>query len=159
MLYNSIYDITIKDVDGNTLGFAQFKGKKMLFVNTASSGSYIGQLAGLEQLYQKYKDSLVIIAIPSNTFHNESKSNAEIKSFIQKSYDTHFIIAEKAEVEGASQSPLYAWLTHQSQNGMMENTVDEDFYKFLVNEEGKLVGIFAPSVDPMSEELQSAIKN
>lgn len=158
-LFSGIYDFSLKNIDGNTFSLEQFKGKKILFVNTASASSYVGQYALLEQLYQKYKDSLIIIAVPSNTFQSEPKSNAEINDFAENTYHVHFIITEKTEVAGAGQSPLYSWLTHQAENGMMENNVNEDFYKFLVNGEGTLVGIFAPSVDPMSDEMQSAITN
>lgn len=158
-LLNGIYNFSITDINGNNISLSTFKGKKILFVNSASGSPYARQLASLDTLYQKYQDSLVVIVIPSNTFHNESKSNAEIKAFIAGNYHTHFIIAEKTEVAGVSQSRLYSWLTHYSENKMMENNVNGDFYKFLVNAEGKLVGAFAPSVDPMSDEMQSVIKN
>jgi glutathione peroxidase len=159
IFFNSIYNYSLNDTEGNSFSLSQFKGKKILFVNTASSSEYVGQLASFEQLYEKYKDSLVIIAVPSNTFQDEPKSNAELKSYIESTWHTHFIITEKTIVAGAGQSPVYSWLSHQSENGMMENNIDGDFYKFLVNADGKLVGAFAPSVDPMSDEMQSAITN
>jgi glutathione peroxidase len=159
LLVNSVYNFSITDINGNNISLSTFEGKKILFVNSASESPYVNQLASLDTLYEKYKDSLVVIVVPSNTFHSEPKSNAELKSYIENTYHIHYILTGKAEVEGASQSPLYNWLTHYSENGMMDNTINEDFYKFLVDSHGKLVGIFAPSVEPMSEELQSAIEN
>lgn len=159
MFISTIYQFTIHDIDGNTISFSQFKGKKILIVNCATGSPYLRQLISLNTLSEKYKDSLVVIAIPSNTFRNESKSSSQIKNYLQSNFHPHFIIAEKTEVAGSAQSSLYAWLTHHSKNGMIENNLDDDFYKFLVDQQGRLVGIFAPSVDPMSDEMQSAIKN
>lgn len=153
----SVYDFTINDIDGNPIQLDQFKGKKILFVNTASKSRYTAQYDSLETLYQKYKDSLVIIAVPSNSFGNETDDNDEIKQFINSTYNTHFIIAEKTEVSGDNQSPLYGWLTQIKQNGMMDNPVHDDFYKFLVDGSGLLIGAFVSSVDPMSDEVQNAI--
>lgn len=155
----SLYDYAVQDTDGHTVNLGDFRGKKILFVNTASASPYAAQLGSLEQLYQQYKDSLVVIAVPSNTFKSEPLSDAAIKSLATGTYGAHYILTRKTEVAGAGQSPVYYWLTHRSENGMMENSVNEDFYKFLVNGEGKLVGIFAPSVDPLSDEMQEAIKN
>lgn len=154
-----IYDFSITDIDGNNLSLGQFKGKKILFVNTASGSEYASQVGSLEQLYQKYKDSLVIVAVPSNTFQDEPKSNDQLKDYFENTWHTHFIITQKTGVAGAGQSAVYNWLTHQSENNMMENNIDGDFYKFLVNADGTLVGAFAPSVDPMSDEMQNAITN
>ncbi len=155
----TVYDFSVTTIDGNNISLEQFRGKKILFVNTASSSSYTSQYASLEQLYQKYKDSLVIIAIPSNSFGNETGDNAQIKEFINRKYNTHFIITEKSIVAAESQTALYGWLTHIEQNGMMGNAVQDDFYKFLVDGSGRLVGGFVSSVDPMSKSVQDAIMN
>ena len=96
---------------------------------------------------------------PSNSFGNETSDNKEIKKFINSKYNPHFIIAEKTIIIGEGQSPLYKWLTHADENGMMGNMPDNDFYKFLVDGSGQLVGTFVSSVDPMSDEIQNVIKN
>lgn len=153
----TLYDFSVTDIDGNNITFNQFKGKKVMIVNTASKSKYENQYAGLEQLYQKYKDSLVIIVVPSNTFGNETGENGEIKKNVTSNYNTHFIITEKTVVAGEGQSALYAWLTDIKQNGMVNNPVNGDFYKFLVNSSGTVIGVFAPSVDPMSDVVQNAI--
>ena len=157
--FTGIYDYSINDIDGNTINLSQFKGKKILFVNTATNSKYAAQYKSLEQLYQKYKDSLVIIAIPSNSFGHEVSANTDIKKFVLSNYKIHFLLAQKTDVTGDSQSPLYGWLTHFAQNGAMDNTLRDDFYKFLIDGSGNLVGAFAPSVDPMNEQMLSAIEN
>jgi glutathione peroxidase len=157
--FTGIYDLSINDIDGNIINLSQFKGKKILLVNTASDSKYTFQYKSLEQLYQRYKDSVVVIAIPSNSFGHEISNNIEIKQFISGNYKTHFLISQKMEVAGDNQASLYNWLTHATQNGAMDNTLRGDFYKFLVDGSGNLMGAFAPSVDPMSEQIQSAIEN
>ncbi len=159
MLSTSLYDISINDINGNNINLGQFQGKKILFVNTASASIYTRQYNSLERLYQKYKDSLVIIAIPSNSFGNETGSNAQIKQFIENTYHAHYIITEKSNVSGINMIPLFNWLTVFEQNSMMTNSVNDDFYKFLVDKTGRLVGAFVSSVDPMSNEMQQAILN
>jgi glutathione peroxidase len=153
------YNFNLTDIDGNKISLGQFRGKKILFINTATNSSYTSQYASLEKLYQKYKDSLVIIAIPSNSFGNEGGDNATIKDFVKNTYGIHYILAQKTIVAGDNQSPLYGWLTHMEQNNMMSNTIQGDFYKFLVDGSGRLVGAFVSSVDPMSDDMQSVISN
>jgi glutathione peroxidase len=154
-----IYSFDLTGTDGNTIHLNDFKGKKILFVTIATSGSKLQQCGQLESLYQKYKDSLVVIAVPSNSFGNETRTDAQIDSFLQDHFHIHYLVATKTNVAGTQQSPLFAWLTHEEQNGVMSNTLRGDFYKFLIDESGNLRGVFSPSVDPMSEELQSALHN
>ncbi len=154
-----IYNLSLNDIDGNPIDLHQFQGKKILIVNTATGSSYVNQYASLEQLYQKYKDSLVIIAIPSNSFGNETGDNASIKDFVMNNYNIHYILAQKMDVTGESQSSLYSWLTHIEQNNMLSNDVQGDFFKFLADQSGRLVGAFMPSVDPMSDDMQGVITN
>jgi glutathione peroxidase len=154
-----IYSLPLNDIDGNPINLSQFQGKKILIVNTATNSNYISQYDSLEQLYQKYKDSLIIIAIPSNSFGNESNDNATIKNFVMSNYHIHYILAQKMDVTGDAQSALYSWLTHIEQNNMMSNDVEGDFFKFLIDKSGRLVGAFVPSVDPMSDDMQSVITN
>lgn len=156
---NSIYDYSVTGIDGNTINLSQFSGKKMLIVNTASTSNYTNQYKSLEQLHQKYKDSLVIIAFPSNSFGHEVATSAEIKQFVSDNYHVHFLIAQKVDVAGDGQNSLYGWLTHFVQNGAMDNRIKDDFYKFLIDGSGNLIGAFAPSVDPLNEQIKNAIEN
>lgn len=154
----SIYDLTLQGADGTTIHLKDLKGKKILLVNISTSEKYAGQIASLEQLYQKYKDSLVVIAVPSNSFANEPKNNKEIKEYLNSRFHVHFIVAGKVNVLGTDQSAVFNWLTHSSENGVMDNTINDDFWKFLIDKKGNLVGAFVSSVDPMSNAIQSAVE-
>lgn len=157
--YTSVYDYNLTAADGTTIHLSDFRGKKILIVNTASNSQYTSQYVNLEKLYQKYKDSLVIIAIPSGSFGNEPADNERIQSFVSSHYHIHFILAGKTEVTGTNRCPLYEWLTSSAKNGVMSNTLDDDFYKFLIDGSGNLIGAFAPSADPMSPPFFKAIEN
>jgi glutathione peroxidase len=153
----SIYTVQFQNIDGGTVSMSQYQGKKILIVNIATGSSKVNQLAGLQQLQQQYGDSLVVIGFPSNSFGKESRSNAEIKQFCQSNYGVSFLLASKNPVSGAEIQPVYNWLTSISQNGIIGDTVLSNFQKFLINQSGQLVGVFGPSVDPMSQEMINAI--
>jgi glutathione peroxidase len=153
----NIYTITSTDIDGNDIHFSDFAGKKILIVNTASNSSAVSQYAQLEELYQKYKDSLIVIAFPSNSFGNEPGTNQNISDSVASKYHVHFLLGAKADVIGSNQSLIYQWLTQEAQNGMMNNIVVDDFQKFLINKNGTLVGVFSPVVDPMDSLIQNAV--
>ncbi len=155
---SSIYDFTVNAIDGSAIHMSDFRGRRMLIVNVATKSRYSGQLKDLAQLQTLYKDSLVIIVFPSNSFGNETGTNSQISDSVGKQASVNFTIAGKVEVSGSNIHPLYAWLTDESKNGTMENPVKGDFQKFLVNAQGTLVGVFAPSVGPLSDEMQNAIK-
>jgi glutathione peroxidase len=155
----SIYDYQVTDTNGNTINLNDFQGKKILFVNTASNSKYVDQYNNLEQLYQKFKDSLVIIALPSNDFGNEPLDNDSIKSFVMNTYKIHYVLAGKASVTGDSIAPVYKWLTDSSLNHVFHNPVFGDFYKFLVDEHGNIIGLFNGSTDPMDTDIQNLIQN
>ena len=157
LLQTSIYTLHFTSSDGSEIDLSAFKGKKLLIVNIATSSPMASQLADLQSLQDQYKDSLVVIAIPSNSFGNESKSDAEIKAFCESNYHTSFLIAQRAEVKGAGIHPLYNWITNQSENGMMQGVILQDFQKYLVDGEGRLIGVFAASVKPTSQTIQDAI--
>ena len=158
--FTGIYDYTITDTNGKEIQLSDFRGKMILLVNTASDSKHADQYASLEKLHQLYKDSLVIIAFPSNSFGKETKDNGSIKNFVKNKYKINYILAQKIAVKGEGQEPLYNWLTQQSNSkSMLKDYIENDFYKFLIDTSGNLVGAFNPSVDPMSEELLSAIRN
>ena len=155
----SIYDFQVKGLDGNTIDMASFKGKKILIVNTASECGYTPQYEGLQQLHEKYKDKLVIIGFPSNNFgKQEPGTDAQIAEFCKKEYGVSFLMASKVDVKKPElMAPIYKWLCKKDQNGVQDTDIKWNFHKFLLDEEGKLIGSFPSKVKPMSEELQSAI--
>lgn len=152
--YKSIYDFKVKGLNGQMIDFAAFKGKKIMIVNTASKCGYTPQYKELQELYVKYQDKLVIVGFPANDFFSqEPGSNDEIKTFCSVNYGVTFPMAEKITVKGSDMAPIYTWLTQKEYNHFSDNKVKWNFQKYLLNEEGKLVAVFAPGVKPMSEEI------
>jgi glutathione peroxidase len=155
---SSIYNISVPGINGtDSIHFSDFAGKKILIVNTATGGSFVGQYARLEALYQQNKDSLVIIAIPSNDFGHEANDESTIQSFVENSYHIHYLLAGKAIVTGEGQSPLYNWLTHHSESDGPSSTVNNDFQKYLVGSDGRLMGYFTGAMDPLDSTIVNAI--
>lgn len=154
----SIYDFKVESLDGGIIDFADFKGKKILIVNTASKCGFTPQYEELETLYKKYKDRLVIVGFPANNFFSqEPGTNADIEQFCKKNYGVSFPMAAKISVKGTSIAPIYSWLTNKSENGIMNAKVSWNFNKFLLDEHGKLIGHFKSKVKPMSEEIISKL--
>jgi len=154
----SIYDFKVEGLDGNTIDFSSFKGKKILIVNTASQCGYTPQYEGLEKLYEQYKDKLVIVGFPANNFGaQEPGSNEEIKTFCKKNYGVSFPMAAKISVKGDDMAPIYKWLTSKAENGVLDATITWNFNKFLLDENGHLLYYFPSKVTPQSEEITSKL--
>jgi len=154
----TIADFTVTTNRGETLDLATKKGKVLLVVNTASKCGFTPQYAELQQLYDKYNGKLEIFGVPCNQFGGqEPGSSDEIAQFCEKNYGVTFTMLEKADVKGASQHPLYAWLTMKEKNGVMDATIKWNFHKFLVDEEGQLINMYNSRVNPLGEELVDAI--
>jgi glutathione peroxidase len=166
----SIYDFKVAGLDGSDIDFSQFRGKKIMIVNTASQCGNTPQYKDLETLYEKYKDKLVIVGFPANNFGaQEPGTNTEIKEFCTKNYSVTFPMAEKISVKGDDIHPLFKWLVDQSKELAkavpMDNSRDLvwrkflsdpviwNFTKFLLDENGKLIAVFHNKVNPMSEEV------
>jgi glutathione peroxidase len=154
----SIYDFKVEALDGTTIDFAKFKGKKILIVNTASQCGYTPQYEGLETLYKKYQDKLVIVGFPANNFGGqEPGTNTEIKEFCKKNYGVSFPMAAKVSVKGDDMAPIFKWLTSKTENGVLDAEIGWNFGKFLLDEKGNLMTYFPSKVTPMSEELTSKL--
>ena len=154
----TVADFQVTTNRGETLDLADKQGKVLLVVNTASKCGFTPQYAELQQLYDKYNGKLEIFGIPCNQFGGqEPGSSDEIAQFCEKNYGVTFTMLEKADVKGASQHPLYAWLTMKEKNGVMDATIKWNFHKFLVDEEGQLINMYNSRVNPLGEELVDAI--
>ncbi len=150
----SIHKFSIKALDGTTINFADYKGKKILVVNTASECGYTPQYKDLQALYEKYKGKLVIVGFPANDFGGqEPGSNTEIKSFCEKNYGVTFPMTEKVSVKGDDMTPIYQWLTQKTQNGVLDATIKWNFNKFLLNEKGEVIAKFDSGTKPMDEAI------
>ena len=156
---NSIYSFQLESIDGGKLNFADFKGKKILVVNTASACGYTKQYEGLEKLYAAHKDKLVVVGVPANNFGGqEPGTNEEISSFCKKNYGVTFPLSAKMNVIGDQQVPLFSWLTSKEKNGVLDATIKWNFNKFLLDEQGNLVAYFPSKTEPMSEEILNYLK-
>lgn len=154
----SIYDIHILNLNGDSLNFSDFKGKKILVVNVASECGFTPQYEGLQELYSTYGDKLVIIGVPCNQFGGqEPGTHEEIASFCQKNYGVTFPITEKIDVKGENQHPLYQWLTSKALNGKEDSEVKWNFHKYLIDENGSYVAQFSTRTEPMSEDIISKL--
>lgn len=154
----NIYKIKINNLSGSPIDLNEFKGKKILFVNTASKCGFTPQYEGLQKLHSEYKDKLVIIGIPCNQFGGQEPGQAnEIETFCQKNYGVDFLMTEKVNVKGEEQHPLYKWLTNKEFNGVKSSSVKWNFQKYLVDEEGKLIDVFMSTVKPMSDKIVGQI--
>ena len=156
---STIYDIELTTIDGSKSNLQAYKGKAILIVNVASKCGYTKQYEGLENLYAKFKDNgLIVLGFPSNDFGaQEPGSNSEIKQFCKLTYGVTFPMYDKQPVKGEKAQPLFQYLVKNYQDGN-KNSVDWNFEKFLIDKSGKIVGHFKSKIEPMSQELVSAIE-
>ena len=156
----TVYDFTLNSIEGQTTPLASFKGKVVLLVNVASRCGFTPQYAGLEALYEKYKDrGFVIVGIPANNFGaQEPGSNQEIKTFCTSKYHVTFPMMAKVSVKGSDITPLYAFLTDKAANPKTGGEIGWNFTKFLIGPDGKVIARFDSEVEPDSKDLTSAIE-
>jgi glutathione peroxidase len=156
----TIYDVTVKAIDGTATPLSTYKGKVLLIVNVASKCGNTPQYKGLEALYRKYKEQgFVILGFPANNFgQQEPGSNEEIKTFCQTTYDVTFDMFSKISVKGSDQDPLYRFITSPETNPDYSGDVRWNFQKYLVDRNGMIIGKFLPKVDPLSDELTSTVE-
>lgn len=161
MQAQSIYDFKVKGLTGGEINLSDFKGKKILIVNTASECGYTPQYEGLEELYNKYKDNgLVVIGFPANEFGGqEPGSNADIAAFCQKNYGVTFPMAAKVVVKGPGIEPLFRYLTDEAGKIGVEDPIKWNFTKFLIDGSGRLMKVFAHGTEPLSDEVIEAVES
>nr|WP_314491208.1 glutathione peroxidase [uncultured Chryseobacterium sp.] len=155
LMGKTIYDYKVAALEeGKEINFADFKGKKILIVNTASECGFTPQYADLEKLSNEYKDKLVVIGFPANNFGGqEPGSNVEIGAFCQKNYGVTFPLAAKVSVKGDDTAPVFKYLTEKELNGVKNTTILWNFTKFLVDENGKLVDSFISTTKPTDKAI------
>jgi glutathione peroxidase len=142
-----------------TINFSAFQGKKILLVTAASGDSASSQYEQLKQLNSRYKDSLVIIVVPSNSFNTENSGKPEMLKFYSQDVNNKFPVTKKISVKGDDKDPLYEWLTQKAKNGVMDSEVKRPFQKYLVSETGKLIGVFSSKIKPLDPPIIKAITN
>ena len=156
----TIYDFTIKSIDGQPVPLSSYSGKVVLVVNVASKCGFTPQYAGLEAVYEKYKDrGLVIVGIPANNFaQQEPGTNDEIKKFCSNKYNVTFPMMSKVSVLGDDKAPLYSFLTGKDTDPQYAGDIKWNFTKFLFDRSGKPVARFEPATTPDSPEVTAAIE-
>ncbi len=159
--HKSLYDFSVKDIDGNVFKLSSLKGKKVLIVNTASQCGNTPQYADLEKLYNEYSDkNFVIIGFPANNFGSqEPGTNEEIKTFCSANYHVTFPMMSKISVKGENMDPLYKWLTSKKLNGKMDSEVTWNFQKYMIDANGNLVDVVQPKEKPYSDKILNWINN
>jgi glutathione peroxidase len=154
----NFFSFKMKGIDGKEIDFSQYKGKKIVVLNTASKCGYTPQYADWEA-FHKANPEIVILGFPANEFGGqEPGTNSEIASFCQKNYGVSFQMMEKVVVKGEGKCDLYKWLSDKSQNGWNEKEPSWNFCKYVINEKGELANFFASGVKPTSAEFQAALK-
>lgn len=146
----NIYDFTVKSIDEKEISMSAYKGKVLLIVNVASECGFTPQYEGLEKLYQDYKEQgFMVLAFPSNQFgKQEPKSNKEIHFFCQGTYDVHFDIFAKVDVNGDNAIPLYKYLKHEKSGILWTESIKWNFTKFLIDREGHVLKRYGPATEP-----------
>lgn len=144
------HDFSFKKIDNGAIHLSDFKGKVIMVVNTASKCGFTKQYAGLEELYQEYKNKgLVVIGVPSNDFGGqEPGSNEEIRIFCKTTYDVSFPLAQKVKVKGSDPDPFYAWAKEESGVAPKWN-----FYKYVIGKDGEMLDYFSSMTSPNSKKI------
>lgn len=149
----NFYDFKFTTLKGQEVKMSDFKGKKILIVNTASKCGFTKQYKDLEELHKTYGNKLVIIGFPANNFgQQEPGSNAQIQEFCEQNYGVDFLMAEKVDVKGDQISPLFKYLTAQ-ENPDFKGDIKWNFEKFLIDENGKLVHRFRSATNPLDPAI------
>lgn len=139
----SIYDFKVPALTGGTIDFSQFKGKKILVVNTASKCGNTPQYEDLENLYKTYKDKLIIVGFPANNFgEQEPGSNTQIAEFCKKNYGVTFPMAAKVSVKGDDIAPIYQYMVSVAEKNGFADPIKWNFTKFLFDENGNFLTVF-----------------
>lgn len=154
----NFYDLKATSIDGEEISFNDFKGKKVLIVNVASKCGYTYQYAEMQKLQDLYGEKVVVLGFPSNDFlFQEPGSNEKIAEFCESVYGVTFQMFKKIATKGKNQSPVYEWLSKPELNGWNNQSPSWNFCKYLINEEGNLVGFFDARVKPLSDEITSQL--
>ena len=153
----SVYDFSFPSIDGGTLSLADYAGKPLLIVNTASECGFTGQYDGLQALYDEFGEAgLVVIGLPSNDFGKQEKGTAEeIKSFCEVNFNITFPMSDKIKVKGDEAHPFYLWAKSQTS---FAGRPRWNFHKYLFNKDGQLADWFATTTAPDNEKIISAIR-
>ena len=150
------FDFNIESITGEIINFENYKGKVILVVNTASYCGFTKQYEELQTLSDEYKSKgLIVLGVPSNSFNQEKKSNSEVKEFCEVNFNINFPLSTITEVKGDNAHEIYKW----AKKNYGKSAVPKwNFYKILINKEGKIEDTFASFTKPMSGKLIKKIE-
>ena len=158
---STIYDFEAQRIDGPSVALADYRGKVLLIVNTASQCGFTPQFAGLEALHRQYAErGLVVLGFPSNQFGSQDPgSNPEIGAFCTQNYGVTFQMMQKIDVNGANAAPLYRWLAKEKPGLLGSSAIKWNFTKFLVGRDGQVQKRYAPLDTPASlaKDIEAAL--
>ncbi|MBK0063067.1 MULTISPECIES: glutathione peroxidase [unclassified Acinetobacter] len=150
----SLYQFEAELLEGDIKQLADYEGKVLLIVNTASKCGFTPQFAGLEKIYEKYKDQgFEVLGFPCNQFGGQDPgSNDEIGAFCQRNYGVNFPMFAKVDVKGPEAHAIFRYLTREAKGILGSESIKWNFTKFLVSKEGKVLNRYAPTTKPESIE-------
>ena len=153
----TFFDFSIKSIDGNNLELSTYKNKAILLVNVASNCGFTNQYSDLQKLWEKYEDKgLIVLGVPSNQFGGqEPGSNSEIKNFCEVNFNINFPMTTKIDVKGENINPIYKWAL---KNYGKKAAPKWNFYKILINKDGKIEQTYSSMTNPMSKKITSDIE-
>ena len=156
----TFHDFRVKTLEGEEFDLGGLKGKKVLVVNTASKCGFTPQYEDLQSLYEKYGgEDFTIVGFPANNFlRQEPGTDEDIREFCTEKYQVSFPMMSKISVKGKNIHPVYQWLTSKEENGKMDSSVKWNFQKYMVDENGRLVGMVSPKTKPFDPEIVSWIE-
>jgi len=153
----NFYDFKINSISGEVIDLNDFKGKPVLVVNTASYCGFTKQYADMQKLWERYKNKgLIVLGIPSNSFNQEKKNNNEVKEFCEVNFSINFPITEITDVKGNNAHEIYKWA---KENHGKSAVPKWNFYKILINKEGKIEDTYASLTNPTSKKITKKIES
>ncbi len=159
-LAHSVHNILMKTLDGEPLPLARFRGRKLLIVNVASKCGLTPQYEQLQQLQDRFAETLSVLGVPCNDFAGQEPGTPrQIMEFCTSRYNVTFTLTEKVNIKNSPVHPLYQFLTTKELNLLEDSEVEWNFHKYLIDETGRLIKVFAPSVEPQSIEIISAVES
>ena len=151
------YDFKINSITGNVINFKDFRGKLVLIINTASYCGFTKQYADMQELWDKYRDKgLIVLGIPSNSFNQEKKNNNDVKKFCEVNFNINFPLTEITDVKGDNAHEIYKWAKENYGKSAIPKW---NFYKILVNKEGKIEDTYASLTKPTSNKIIKKIES
>ncbi len=153
----NFFDLNIEGISGETINFSEFKNKIVLVVNTASYCGFTNQYEELQVLWDKYNEQgLVVLGVPSNSFNQEKNNNSDVKKFCEVNFNITFPLTAITEVKGNNAHELYKWAKANHGNSAVPKW---NFYKILINKEGKIEDTFSSLTKPLSNKIINKIES